>query len=280
MANNWLPYTQFLTESNQLDRLERILLEDGPYTTIKRNHPVHYNDASHTYTFSNERYISATQLVHKFIPVFNTKERTAHMADRYGGDPVYWESKWDDNRDMSCVRGNKLHDREEQFLYGTGFTSVNNKPYIVHKIPSRLKQHVDYYYLPDGTYPEMLLWRHDCKLAGRADKPTLDTLLGKRYSFVEDYKTNKKIDREGWKVNGATRMMLEPLSHLIDCNFTHYALQLSIYQFMLEYFGFVPAGQRIIHYPHRIEGIDKEPLPVPYDLPYLREEVISMLNYK
>ena len=73
-------------------------------------------------------------------------------------------------------------------------------------------------------------------------------------------------------------MMLDPISHLEDCEMTHYTLQLSIYQYMLEFFGYLPGIRRIIHFPHPIEGLGT-PSPKPYELPYLRNEVIAMLNH-
>jgi len=123
------------------------------------------------------------------------------------------------------------------------------------------------------------LWRHDWRIAGRADKPTIETIDGIRYMHIEDYKTNKIIRTEGFtERDGAKRKMLGPISHLEDCELTHYTLQLSLYQYMGEYFGFRPGNRRIIHFQHEIEGLGT-PSPKIIELPYLRNEIIMMLKY-
>lgn len=239
------------------------------------NTPVQYHDPSHKYFLGTNVYRSATTIVSQFYEKFDTEERVIYMTERYGRDPQYWKAKWEEENRISLVRGSRKHDKEEQFLYNRGFTMVTAKSYPVFDMRRYYNSPVKYIALPDGTYPELKLWRHDWKIAGRADKPTFETLNnGQRYAHIEDYKTNKSIDTRGF--NG--RKMLEPLTHLEDCEWTHYTLQLSLYQYMLEYFGFRPGIRRIIHFPHEIEGLGT-PDPVPHELPYLRDEVISMLSH-
>lgn len=239
---------------------------------------VDYDDATHRYTLKERLYRSSTQIVEKFITHFDTEERTQYMADRYGGTPAMWKTRWREINDISKVRGTELHGQQEDFLYSRGFDSVMGKEFRVYN-NKYATWGVDYSRLPDGIYPEMKLWRHDWGIAGRVDKPILDTVNGKRFAHIEDYKTGKRIRRESYKdLNGFYQMMLGPCSHLMDCEFSHYSLQLSLYQFMLEYFGFIPGSRRIIHYPHAIEDVPGVPKPVIYDVPYLKTEVKAMLH--
>jgi hypothetical protein len=239
------------------------------------NTPVQYNDAEHKYFLGTYRYLSATQIVEHFKEQFDTEERSAYMVERYGMDQQYWKDDWKDTNGTSLIRGNKLHDTQEQFLYNRGYDRIHNKDFVVYNMKLyKSEGSVDYYKWPDGVYPELKAWRHDWHIAGRMDKPIFETINNVRYGHIEDYKTNRKIRREGF--NGRT--MLGPLRHLQDCEFNHYALQLSIYQYMLEYFGFKPGVRRLIHFPHEIEGLGI-PDPVPYEVPYLRQEVISMLGH-
>lgn len=235
---------------------------------------VQYNHAEHRYYMGNITYRSATQIVEQFRDHFDTEERSAYMEHRYGQTQEYWKQNWKDGNAVSLVRGNNLHDTQEQFLYNREYSRIHNKTFPVFNMRRVFHSHLDYRRMPDGVYPEMKLWRHDWHIAGRVDKPTLETLDNIRYAHIEDYKTNKRIRKEGF--NG--RKMLYCLSHLDDCEWVHYTLQLSIYQYMLEYFDFQPGVRRIIHFPHEIEGLGV-PNPVPYELPYLREEVINMLGY-
>jgi hypothetical protein len=90
--------------------------------------------------------------------------------------------------------------------------------------------------------------------------------------------------------------MLPPLSHLPDCNFYHYAMQVSMYAYMIEQSLRIPcAGLRLCHIqapfilnsygmPLRDEQgmytIDKtkEETDDWHKIPYLRNEVIAVVN--
>jgi hypothetical protein len=90
--------------------------------------------------------------------------------------------------------------------------------------------------------------------------------------------------------------MLPPVDHLDDCNFNHYALQLSIYMYIiLKHNPKLQPGSIYIHhilfetesqdkygYPivkkdHNGDPIVKEVIPM--KIPYLIDEVISILHY-
>jgi hypothetical protein len=256
------------------------------------NIPVHqevdYDDATHKYYLKERVYRSATTIVSQFYRPFDKKERSEWMAYRYGRTPEYWLDKWRRENTDSHDRGNRQHAHQEKFLYNVGYTRVSKAHYDGPGSADHNRHHRVYDpaaevglfnridTLADGCYPELKLWRHDWGIAGRADKPTFETINGVRYAHVEDYKTNKKIARNGFVGRDGEEMMLYPVEHLPHCEYSHYCLQLSIYQYMLEYFGYEPGLRRLIHFPHEIEGLGI-PDPVIYELPYLRDEVISML---
>lgn len=269
----WITFSEF--EDNYLPEYGRV------------NPPVNYDDATHRYFHENTTYTSATQLLSQFKHKFPFRKRTEYMADKYGKDPAYWEQRWNQVRDDSLVRGNEIHNRKERSLY--------IKKIIQHEVGTLTVRtqkdfpNIDYYNLSDGVYPELLLWNHKYKIAGRADKVILwtdkvQTSPGeweiRRYADVEDYKTNKIIYTSSFKdeKTGKFRMMLDPISHIMDCEMEHYKLQLSIYQFMLECFGFRPGKRVIIHIQHEIEGLGV-PDPVRHSVPYMRNEVVSMIKY-
>lgn len=270
---------------------------------------VDYYDPSHRYYRGNITYTSATQVLEEFKEHFNAEEMSVYMADRYGNDPQYWKEQWKQTNGISLVRGNEIHNAREGYLYGRGVDTVDGVHLPVQN-RALLKQNIPYIELPDGVYPELKLWHHGYRIAGRSDKIILRTddetqrwmsyaeynypymakklkerFPGKplRMMDVEDYKTNKAIRTESFYTRDRStgkkiyRMMLGPLSHLMDCEMVHYTLQLSIYQFMGEYMGFLPGKRRIIHYQHEIEGLGT-PEPKIYELPYLRDEVIAMLE--
>ena len=114
---------------------------------------------------------------------------------------------------------------------------------------------------------------------------------------VIDYKTNKEIKKNGF-VNweGKSQKMTGPLSHLDDCNFNHYALQLSTYMYIiLKHNPQYKAGKQMLHhvifekeaedefgYPITKKDSSGNPIVktvVPYEVPYLKSEVIAMIDY-
>lgn len=250
--------------------------------------PVDYNEAEHRYSSRGRRYTSATQIVDQFRRPFDKIERSQYMAKRYGQTPEYWLAKWKSKNGASLLRGNNIHKQQEDSMYRQRFVNYNPFPLPV----LRYKSNIPYINQPDGVYPEMLLWRHDYHIAGRSDKVTLRTIDSPeqwgngvetssriRVADVSDFKTNEKIRMRGYQqYDGTIEKMCAPLDHLEQCEFNDYALQLSLYQFMLEWFGFFPGERTIIHFPHEIEGLGT-PKPVTHRLPYLRDEVISMLKH-
>lgn len=252
-----------------------------------------YNDAEHRYYMGSRIYRSATQIIEQFKNKFDTPVQAQAFADKHGMTAEYWIEKWKNINKDSLTRGNLLHKQKEDFLHNQGLAFVNKTVAKVYD-PTKFSN-VAYYDLADGTYPEMMFYDHNWGIAGRADKPTIETLIEEspftrenvylapahknKYLHIGDYKSSKRIRRESFqKKDKSYVMMLGPLSHLMDCEFNHYALQFSLYQFMGEYFGFLPGERYIIHYPHEIEGLGT-PDPYRIDTPYLRDEVLAMLHH-
>lgn len=120
-------------------------------------------------------------------------------------------------------------------------------------------------------------------------------LAGKNY--IKTHNTNKEIKTEGFtNWEGITEKMLDPVSHLDDCNFNHYVLQLSIYMYIiLKHNPSLKPGRIFIHHiTFEQEGEDKYGYPIaakdsdgnpivkdvlPMAVPYLVDEVISILHY-
>jgi hypothetical protein len=146
--------------------------------------------------------------------------------------------------------------------------------------------------LQEGIYPEHMVYLKSAGLCGQADRVEVikDTVN------IYDYKTNKEIKTAGYtNWEGITDRMLDPLTHLDDCNLNHYALQLSFYMYMIlkhnpklkpgkmviEHIIFKEAGKdaydnRVVLYDISGEPVVQE--IVQYDVPYLKTEVINIVN--
>jgi len=147
--------------------------------------------------------------------------------------------------------------------------------------------------LTDGVYPEHMVYLKSAGLCGQSD--LVEVINGEVH--ITDYKTNKEIKTEGFtNWEGITTKMNFPLAHLDDCNVNHYALQLSLYMYIiLKHNPKLKPGTLTIHHI-QFEEVDKDKFGNPitaldtngdpivkdiiqYDLPYLKKEVISILHW-
>jgi hypothetical protein len=147
--------------------------------------------------------------------------------------------------------------------------------------------------LTDGVYPEHMVYLKSAGLCGQSD--LVEVIGGEVH--ITDYKTNKEIKTEGFtNWEGITTKMNSPVSHLDDCNVNHYALQLSLYMYIiLKHNPRLKPGILTIHhivfeevgkdkFGNPITALDTNGDPivkdiVQYDLPYLKTEVINLLHW-
>lgn len=230
-----------------------------------------------------------------FSHEFKTKEQAEQYAYRHGQTPEYWMEQWRLISDRAKANGHKKHNQREEITRYRSMDVAFGKARRVQNIA--LYPDTPLSHLPDGIYPELMVWDHRYGIAGRSDKVVIETVRETftmfsgdglnardvRYVDVEDYKTNRFIKMKSWKNHDGTyRMMLPPLTDLMDCDWWHYQLQLSLYLFMLEYHAFVARRSQVTHFPHipaEAPPGAKEPPPVIHPCLYLKDHVTSMLAH-
>ena len=88
-----------------------------------------------------------------------------------------------------------------------------------------------------------MIYSEELKLAG-----TIDLIVyneEKNHISLIDWKTNKRINKSSFNNQKGTKF---PLNNMDDCNFTHYNLQLSMYQYILEkYYNVNVNGLFLVH---------------------------------
>ena len=181
---------------------------------------------------------------------------------------------WDNENHKSCERGTKIHaDLENSFYSKKKDISLSK-----FEIGGKFECRKDYSELDieNGVYPEYLISRvsEDGKLriAGQID------LLVKKGNkiIIADWKTNKKIETKSFFDNRTKTSvkMKFPLNTLDDVNYWHYTLQLSTYAWMIQKLNpeFEIEDLVLVHFDH------SDNMTV-YHLPYLKSEVVRMLNH-
>jgi len=201
-----------------------------------------------------------------YIPDSITKEVFEETCNKYVKD-------WGETNRIACEYGTKVHAEQESGFYNDSertikrFNLGGNLP--VYKNHHRLD-------IDTGIIPEMLISYIDpdgilC-IAGQSD------LVVKNGNHIRilDHKTNKKLKQKSYfdPKKKKYQMMKYPLNNIMDCNFLHYTLQLSLYAWMLQKQNpdLIIDELRIVHFTH--DGEVNE-----YVLEYLKSDIEKMLKY-
>lgn len=92
-------------------------------------------------------------------------------------------------------------------------------------------------------FSEVIIYSKELALAGTIDLLVYDKEFDE-YKLV-DWKTNKRIDFESY---GNKKGNHSATQNLMDCNYYHYSIQLSLYRFLLEkYYGLTVNSSAISH---------------------------------
>lgn len=216
---------------------------------------------------------------------------------------------WDDTTKVACDRGNKIHDGLEGSINKSKFdvnatTNSQISPFtgetkVVYKTQHDLDStnlqtiYPDIYnvllkYINQGCtiYAEKKVYMDEFEISGM-----IDCLVVKGNKFIIiDWKTNKDIihfrsgyykkEKVGNKYIKSSQWinkpsyLLYPLNHLEDSKGNLYTLQVSLYAYMVESWGYelLPNGLFIFH-------IRPNSRPERIAVPYFKEDIETMLNH-
>jgi len=246
------------------------------------------------------KWMSVTSLIGMLKPKFDAEEQAKKSSKNkrskwYGMTPKEILQAWENESNRAIKLGNFYHNQREADLLD--FKTIERdgievpiiKPIFDEETGAKIAPEQK---IEDGVYPEHMVYLKSAKICGQADLvEVIDGTIN-----ITDYKTNKEIKETGFtNWEGITSKMYNPVSHLDDCNLNHYNLQLSIYAYIIkkhnpklkigklqiQHVKFKQIGEDKNGYPIN-EHINGEPVLddiVMYDLPYLKNEVISIINW-
>ena len=257
----------------------------------------------HSYTSINPeditKWISVTSFIGNFKQPFDAdkiaeKTSKSRKSKWYGMTPEEIKQAWTNEALRATTLGTWYHNCREsdicslETLERHGSTVPIFKPIEIEGTKFSPNQK-----LTDGVYPEHMVYLKSAGLCGQSD---LVEVID-REVHITDYKTNKEIKTEGFtNWEGKVTKMNSPVVHLDDCNVNHYALQLSLYMYIiLKHNPRLKPGVLTIHhiqfeevgkdkFGNPITALDTNGDPivkdiVQYDLPYLKTEVINLLHW-
>lgn len=183
-----------------------------------------FDEGPHTYTLDNEiQFTSVTTYLSRFKNKFDEQAVSKAYAKKHGATQEEVLRQWHYERDFSCTMGTAVHKIFEDYIDGKGIVAPGLYP--------KEKVAIDFiydYFVTGKVEPietELIVYDEERQLAGQIDclaKKPDGTII------MLDWKTNKKISYEGF----AGQRMKEQYSHLQDCNFNHYSMQLATYKQM------------------------------------------------
>lgn len=229
-----------------------------------RDQFVHFDEADHTYTVNGKQLISVTTLISKFFKEFDSEYWAQKKARERGVDVEVIKAEWEAKSKSARSKGTEMHAMIENYYKGG---SIND-------VPADIRTYFSHFaaaYQLEPYRSEWALYDEDFGIAG-----TLDFLELKNGVFtLYDWKRSEKLIWHGEvdKVNRFGEKGLAPIENIDDTTYWHYALQLSMYRYLLEknYGISVSAGRLAVFHPR----LDKYYV---LEVPNLRSEVIAILN--
>lgn len=252
---------------------------------------IKFEESSHRYTDHNGNdLISVSAFVKKFEPKKDWKKIAEKVAKKEGKATKEILDLWEQKRIKGSEAGTMFHlQRENELLSSESFEFEDQK---LSQKPCDFEEGYKYSIpiteIQNGfVYPELMIYSTEHMICGQSDKIIVEN--GKIH--VYDYKTDKSIDFKAFSSQWVKpEKLLNPLSHLDNCNGNIYALKMSTYMYMLwkANKGKFKPGKIILEWCP-LER-DEDGFPVLYDgkpksikheiieLPYLKKEVEAMLK--
>jgi hypothetical protein len=224
-----------------------------------------FDDEPHKYYINGESdYTSCTTFIHHHFSEFDAPNvakkmicrpdfRTNSRYDKYKeltmdmkGNQVSNEillkrilDSWTENGKEQSSLGTSMH-RSIELFYNDETTSeeciMNTKEYgYFENFHSKTKRNSW-----KMLRTEMIVWDDESKLCGSIDAIYIDTSLNQSIKDWQDGKIKLRIRLVDWKRSkeirkfGFGKFGLHDCSHMQDCNYNHYKLQLNLYKYMLE----------------------------------------------
>ena len=174
------------------------------------------NKHAYTNSYTGDPYTSVTTILGKFKPEFDADKFSRIVADRKGVSQQSILDEWKVNNKQSQQYGTRIHEVIEEYAK-TGLYDDENVELI------EAYKEIGDYTPKGGSLFEHLVYNHEYKIAGTADiiHPSGS------YFDVYDFKTNKKFNFH----SKYDKFLLGPVSHLPDCEYSTYSLQLSLYAY-------------------------------------------------
>ena len=181
--------------------------------------------------------------------------------------------EWKYKNQFACEKGSTCHEYAQSLWSGNEYNELlfdGSQEYInaVNKIQVQAKCFkIDYQDKLEHLYDEYIIGSSEYDIASAIDHLFINKLTGGL--VLVDYKTNSDI----YKNERYAKKMKVPLSHLKDTALNHYAIQLSIYKYLVEKYTDLKFEDMFIVWFSELNDNYKI-----INVPYLKSEVEKILE--
>lgn len=225
----------------------------------------------HRYLDEEDRaYTPVTSFLKSFQEYVDWEAVAAKKAKKDGTTAEALLEQWADKRDRAAARGTAYHKMKELELLS--LPEGNIRGYDTHE---GIKVDDTMLLEDNTTYVEKMIWSKKYGVCGTAD--LVEVVKGR--INIKDYKTNEKLDYEAWShPRYGPKRLLSPISHLDDCNFNIYQLQINCYMYMLlqQNRAFKMGEMDILHIRFDENNVYEETITIPVN--NMQAEVRAMLE--
>ena len=205
-------------------------------------------------------FTSVTTFVDHFFEGFDAQKVATKLINNYpkyaGRTVESLIADWDAAADY----GTSVHEELERWIKDgidpSDIKAINGKDWLQHY---KLKSDID-------IISEVIVYSTELSIAGTVDILAKDNTTGS-YEII-DWKTSKKIEMVSYGQKMGTH---EITKNIMDCNFYHYSLQLSLYRYILETYYGIKIHNQLIAQLHD-DGVNA------HVAPYMKDEIIAMLD--
>lgn len=229
-------------------------------------------EEDHHYEYKGQRVgISVTRLIEEYTNEFDAETIAEKVAIRDNKSIQEVLDEWKEKNEWSCKKGSTCHEYAQCLWNGNDFFREDfDGEYLkaIDKIESQADRfYNDYKDRLEHLADEFVIGSDEYSIASAIDHLFINKLTGGL--VLVDYKTNSDIHKN----EKYAKNMKVPLSHLKDTTLNHYAIQLSIYKYLVEKYTNLKIEEFFIVYMS--ENIDNYEI---IDVPYLEKEVIKILE--
>jgi ATP-dependent exoDNAse (exonuclease V) beta subunit len=233
---------------------------------INKHNKIKFEEENHIYKIKE----TTLQSVTSFISQFHKKFEKNKILNQISKGDKLLKIKLKYDWDNSSTWGTYIHELLEEYV-NIREDGKELKDYKKRVKEFQVLQGIELidYYLNNGwevLSPEVRVYSEELGLCGTCDLILInqqDELL------ILDYKTCTSIPT----YNFNKEFFYTPINHLDDTKHNHYAIQLSVYRYLLELDGHKVIGHHLIHLPKNAKGnIIK--------LDYLKKEVKKLIETK